>query len=791
MFENAAARHQAGDLVAAERLYLEILQRSPQHGATLHQLGLIAAQSGNLDAALRYLEAAVAAEPRAVEAGVHLAQIRMARGELREATAGYEHVLGIHANDAQTWYGYGNALHALGRTDDALAAYNRALVLAPGRVEALTHRGNVLHDRGRFAEALADYDQALQQMPGLAMLHNNRGNTLRALQRPAEALASVDRALAIEPGFHEARINRGNLLQDAGNSAAALAEYEQVLALNPGAAMVHRLCADALHDLHREQEAVAAYQRALQIDPADVESLCNYAILLYQQAGYEEALAHLDRALIAAPDNLKAINNRAQCLRALGRHEEAVVALSRLLELAPDWEYAPGELFHSRAHCCDWNGYEQNRLALLAAVESGRKADTPLAFLAVSSSSAAQRICAQSHIADKYPARVPPLWSGAVYNHDRIRVAYVSADFCEHPVSYLMAGVFEHHDRQRFEFTGFALRNDDGSPTARRVRSALGNVIDVQARSDGEIATLLREMEIDIAVDLMGHTFNCRTEIFARRPAPVQVNYLGFPGTMGAPYMDYLIADPVVVPPDRQADYAEKIVYLQYCFQANDDRRVIASRKPARADAGLPASGFVFCCFNNSYKITPQVFGLWMDLLHQVPGSVLWLLAEQPVVVRNLGAQARNRGIDPARLVFAGRLPYADHLARLQLADLFLDTLPFNAGTTASDALWAGVPVLTCSGEAFASRMAASLLNAMGLPELITDQAEDYAALALKLATSPQSLTDLRNRLAQQRTQYPLFDTAGFCRGLESAYCEMMARSRRGEAPQSFAVQSG
>jgi protein O-GlcNAc transferase len=789
LFENAVARHQAGELATAERLYLQILQRSPQHGAALHQLGLIAAQAGNLDAALRYLDAAVAAEPRAVEAGVHLAQIRMARGELRDAVTCYERVLGMQSDDAQTWYGYGNALHVLGRAEDAVASYNRALALVPDRVEVLTNRGNALHDLGRFAEALADYDRALQQMPGLAMLHNNRGNTLRALQRPADALASIDRALAIEPGFDDARINRGNLLQDGGNSAAALAEYERVLALNPGVAIAHRLRADALHDLHREQDAAAGYQRALQIDPADVETLCNYAILLYQRAGYEDALAHLDRALIVVPDNTKAINNRAQCLRALGRHQEAAIALSRLLELAPDWEYAPGELFHSRAHCCDWNGYEQNRLAVLAVVESGRKADTPLAFLALSSSPAAQRICAQTLVADKYPAQVPPLWSGAAYGHERIRVAYVSADFCEHPVSYLMAGVFEHHDRERFELTGIALRNDDGSPTARRVRSALGHVIDVQARSDAEIAALMREMEIDIAVDLMGHTFNGRSGIFSRRPAPVQVNYLGFPGTMGAPYMDYLIADPVVVPADRQSDYAEKIVYLPGCFQANDDRRVIAFRKPTRIEAGLPESGFVFCCFNNSYKITPQVFSLWMDLLRQVPGSVLWLLAEQAAVAANLRAESKRRGIDPARLVFAARLPYADHLARLQLADLFLDTLPFNAGTTASDALWAGVPVLTCSGDAFVSRMAASLLTAAGLPELIADNTDDYVALALNLAAYPQQLAGLRTRLAQQRADSALFDTARFCRGLESAYREMHTRSGRGEAAQSFTAQ--
>ena len=789
LFDNAAVRYQAGDLAGAERLCREILQSNPQHAAALHQLGLIAAQAGDLDAALRYLNAAIAAEPAAAEAVLHLAQIRMARGEMREAITCYERVLGLRPDDALTWYGYGNALHATGRADDAVAAYGRALVREPDRVEILTNRGNALHDLGRFEDALIDYDRALEQMPGLAMLHNNRGNTLRALQRPAEALASVDRALAIEPGFHEARINRGNLLQDAGNSAAALAEYEQVLALNPDAAILHRLRADALADLHRAAEAVEGYQRALLLAPADTETLGNFAILLYKQSRYAEALSYLDRVLVAAPDNLKALNNRAQCLRAMGRHEETASALARLLERAPDWDYAEGDLFHSRGHCCDWTDYEKKRDDLLKAVYAGRKADTPLAFLAVSASAAAQLACARIRVADKYPQRLPLLYSGTVYRHDRIRIAYVSADFCEHPVSYLMAGVFEQHDRKQFEVTGFALKKDDGSPMSRRVRGALGHVIDVQDRADDDVAALMRDMKIDIAVDLMGHTFNGRPGIFACRPAPVQVNYLGFPGTMGAPYMDYLLADPMVVPPERQNDYAEEIVYLPDCFQANDDRRVMASRKPARSEAGLPPSGFVFCCFNNSYKITPQVFGLWMDLLRDVPGSVLWLLGESPAVVRNLGVEATKRGIDSARLIFAGRLPYADHLARLQLADLFLDTLPFNAGTTASDALWAGVPVLTCRGEAFVSRMAASLLTVMGLSELITDQTEDYVALALKLAMSPQLLADLRKRVAQQRIDSPLFDTARFSRGLESAYRGMVARSRSGEEPQGFAVQ--
>ncbi|MGH8699964.1 MAG: tetratricopeptide repeat protein, partial [Burkholderiales bacterium] len=590
-------------------------------------------------------------------------------------------------------------------------------------------------------------------------------------------------------GYLDARVNRGNVLQDLRRHHEALAEFDRALALHPRVSMLHSLRAGALHDLNRHADAVASYRRALQLNPEDPDTLYHYAIVLCELARYGDALASLDRSLALKPDDVKAINNRIYCLCALRRHEDAAVALARLLSLAPDWDYAQGDLFYSRAHCCDWANYGSRARELVQAVGDGRKAVTPFSFLAVTASATAQRNCAQTYAADRYPATATPLWTGASYAHDKIRVAYVSADFREHPVSHLMAGVLERHDRRRFEITGFSLRPDDSSAASRRIRAALGNVVDVFGKSDAEAAALLRDLQIDIAVDLMGHTFGSRTGIFAHHPAAVQVNYLGFPGTMGAPYMDYLVADPVVVPPGHQEHYSESIVYLPDCFQANDNQRSSGAIKPERSAVGLPKSGFVFCCFNSSYKITPSVFESWLGLLRAVPGSVLWLFAEHPVVGRNLREKTRQRGVDPERLVFAERLRYADHLARMQLADLFLDTLPFNAGTTASDALWTGVPVLTCTGEAFASRMAASLLNAVGMPELVTSNWEDYVRLALELASDSTRLAAVKARLAQSPATCPLFDADRFCRNIEAAYFAMWERTRRGEPPASFAVR--
>jgi predicted O-linked N-acetylglucosamine transferase (SPINDLY family) len=402
-------------------------------------------------------------------------------------------------------------------------------------------------------------------------------------------------------------------------------------------------------------------------------------------------------------------------------------------------------------------------------------------FLAVSDSPRLQLRWARQ-LVDAYRPRKASLWTGERYAHERIRVAYVSADFLEHPTSYLMAGLFEKHDRERFETIGISLRNDEHSPMARRVRAAFEHFVVAGDSSDEEIARQIRELEVDVAVDLMGYTALNRTEIFAHRPAPVQVNYLGFPGTMGTVDMDYIIADEFLIPSESRGDYAEQVVYLPECFQANDYQR----RKveiPSRSSAGLPAVGFVWCALLSSYKINPPVFGVWARLLRAVPDSVLWLVGGNRAVERNLCTEAHARGVDPGRLVFAQRLAYAEHLARLPLADLCLDTFPYNGGATTSDALRAGVPVVTCAGRSFAARMSGSLLRALRIPELIADSLEQYQEIALALARAPQRLAELRAGLAANATASPLFQTDRARRHLEAAFTQMVERSRRFEPP--------
>jgi predicted O-linked N-acetylglucosamine transferase (SPINDLY family) len=440
---------------------------------------------------------------------------------------------------------------------------------------------------------------------------------------------------------------------------------------------------------------------------------------------------------------------------------------------------------------CDWRDISSDFAHLTASIRNGKDSAEPFTFLGISSSAEDQRTLASRWVLKTYPPSRQPLWRGDIYRHDKIRIGYVSADFREHPIGYLTVGMFEHHDKSKFDITAISIGPNDNSPTRRRIESAFETFIDASSLNDGDVAARIRAAEIDVLVDLTGFTTSSRTNIFARRPAPIQVNYLGYPGTMGADYFDYVIADQVIIPPSQQKDYAEKVVYLPDTYQSNDDARVISDRSFSRDVLGIPADAFVFCCFNNNYKITPDVFARWMRILASVPGSVLWLFQTNEFAAANLKKEAEQRGIAAERVIFAKHLPLADHLARQRLADLFLDTLPYNAHTTTSDALWAGLPVLTVIGDTFAGRVAASLLNAVRLPELIVETPEDYERMAIDLALHPEKLAAIRQKLADNRLTTPLFDTALFTRHIEAAYVAMHERHQAGLVPDHILIPSG
>jgi predicted O-linked N-acetylglucosamine transferase (SPINDLY family)/regulator of sirC expression with transglutaminase-like and TPR domain len=792
LLQQAAHLHRQGRSQVAEEMCNAVLASEASNAAALHLRGLIAMERGHTEAGVRDIERSLAHLPAQPAA---------------------------HSN-------LGNALLKLGKPLQALESFDRALRLAPDYAVAHYNRGNALLQLARHAEAIESYDHALQGKPNHHLAFNNKGSALFALQRWEEALASVERSLELEANHADAHRNRGIILAALKRHDEALDSYSQALRLGAAEAETLRHRGAAYRALDRHEDALADYQRAVQLDPESFEAwnLCGIVLLGLRRP--LEALGCLDHALRILPNDANALNNRgiallalqrplealacfeaswddgasapvepllgrAQALDALKRSSEAVRCLELLLQRAPEYPYARGALTQAQLDGCEWQGIGERVERVLHGVEQDRAVITPFSLLALCGTPRQQLRCARQYARDKYPSAADSApWTGPVYAHGRIRLGYVSADLREHAVSYLMAGVFEQHDRQRFEVIGLSLLGAESSPMGNRVRAAFDRFIDVSEMDDGQVVRLMRELQIDIAIDLMGYTRAARSGIFARRAAPVQVNYLGYPGTMGAGFMDYLIADEFVIPPASREHYSEQVVYLPDCFQANDDRREIAA-VPTRAQAGLPERGVVFCCFNSNYKINPSMFDLWCRLLSAVQESVLWLVEDNPTAGASLLREAAARGVDRRRLIFAQRLPYARHLARLGLADLFLDTLPFNAGTTASDALWAGVPVITCAGEAFASRMAGSLLRALGLEQLITYNLADYERLAIRLAADPMRLSELRSELLARRGAHGPFDTAAFCRQLEDAYRHMCQRARERLPPASAGITHG
>jgi predicted O-linked N-acetylglucosamine transferase (SPINDLY family) len=527
---------------------------------------------------------------------------------------------------------------------------------------------------------------------------------------------------------------------------------------------------------------------AIKLNPASTEALLLRAFALQQLERYPEALECLQRCLALKPDFAEALLNRASLLFRMRRYLEAATDYERLLALRPEYPFARGNLLFSRLHCCDWRDFDRLQSEIAADLAQGAQVIAPFDAKALWFAPADELACAEIWVADQCPAE-EPLWRGEAYAHERIRVAYVSADFRAHAAATLTAALFERHDRRRFEVIGVSLGPDDHSPMRARLSSAFDIYLDVREKSDSDIAALLRSMEIDIAVDMMGFTEGCRAGIFARRPAPIQVNFLGFPGTMGASFIDYVIGDAVAIPERAHPFYREKVVTLPHSFMPSDSGRGIGTAVFSRKEEGLPGNGFVFCCFNASYKINPRIFDIWMRLLTQVPESVLWLGQANAEAQRHLRNEGQRRGVPAERLVFARYVAAAaDHLSRLRLADLFLDTLPYNAHATANDALWAGLPVLTCAGAGFAGRVAASLLRSVGLPDLVTDSLQAYEDIALQLARDPDALASIRQKLARNRATAPLFDTSRYMRDLESAYAEMWRRWRHGLPAECFAV---
>ncbi|MCP3368310.1 tetratricopeptide repeat protein [Bradyrhizobium cajani] len=813
--------HNKGDIAGAAKLYQRIIKTNPNNLHAVHFLGVAEAASGNIERAKLLMKRSLEAKPVEVQfienyaavlhrAGEHDELVRLCQhglqfspnslGLLHASAAAYL-ALGRHAEAIEqltrlaahhphhlpAHFMLGSALAKTRQYEPALAAYDRALRLQPQLAEAHLDIGTIHFTNGRHSDALLSYDNALTHRPDYAEASLGRCYTLIQLGRREEALVAADQALKLRPDLAEAWVGRGNALLELHRLEDAEAAYGRALAARPQLASTWCGQGNVLLRSGRQQDAEAAFDRAIATDADFAEAWLGRGTLALSLGRHNDALAAIDRAIALTPNLAGAWLAKGQVAYLEKRYDEALAAWTRTLALNPDQPSVAAACLRVKMHLCDWSGFDAACTSLRASVRDG-KIISPFMLVAVPSTPAEQLACARSWIAHNFRRPSVPVWRGERYDHDRIRLAYLSADFHQHATAQLMAGVFEHHDRGRFEVTAISIGPDDGSDMRRRIEAGFDRFIDARPIGDAEIAELAKSLEIDILVDLKGFTQDARTGILAMRPAPIQVNYLGFPGTIGTDFIDYIIADRHVVPEHDAKAYAEKLVWLPESYQANDRTRAIADVPADRAAHGLPEDAFVFCCFNDNYKITPDVFSCWMRILTAVENSVLWLFEDNSKAAENLRREAAARGVAPQRLVFAGRLPTPEHLARHRCADLFLDTLPYGAHTTASDALWTCLPVLTLLGEAFAGRVGASLLNAIRLPELVTTSSADYEDLAIALARDPQKLAALRAKLALNRLRTPLFDTAQHARDLEAAYVSMMERHRAGLPPDHIRV---
>ena len=800
--QQALAHHRAGRLSEAEALYCQVLAASPGHPQALYLLAFLACQIGRHDAALQLADRAIRAQPNFAEA---------------------------HHTRAK-------ALNGLRQHDAALESLDRAITLDPNCAETYLTRGNAFCGLHQYPQAVAEYDHALRIQPDYPDACLNRAIALQAFEQYQAAIDSCDHALRINPDYPEAHLTRANALHALGRHQDAIASYDRAIQARPDYADAHFNRGVALQALSRHQAAIASYDHAVRLAPHHAEAWQNRGIAHLMLLDYHAALADFDRAIALKPVYPDAHNNRANTLVALGRHQDALASFLTVARQKPDYDWLPGMVLHLKSFLCDWDNFDAGTRNLEAAVLRGERAAPSFVVLALSDSPAVHRRAAEIYARANYPDPDAGCPVHAVSSHGwgppthpRLRIGYFSADFSAHATCTLMAELFERHDRTRFDLFAFSFGPSTPDPVRQRVAAAFpddpdAHFLDVRAMTDPAIAQLARSLEIDIAIDLKGYTTEARPGIFAHRAAPIQINYLGYPGTMGAPFIDYLIADRTVIPPSAQPHYTEKVLYLPNTYQPNPSTRAqnpagcpihaasshgwgpaettepgcpihaVSSHgwgpsettepgcpihaasshgwgpETTRAAHSLPESAFVFCCFNSVYKITPTVFSSWMHILARVPTGVLWLLESNPTATANLRREAAARNIDPARLIFAPRLSEPENLTRLALADLVLDTFPYNAHTTASDALYAGVPVLTRIGESFPSRVAASLLSAIDLPDLITTTPAAYEDLAVTLAHTPALYLSLRTRLQQNRATAPLFDCPTFTRHLESLY---------------------
>lgn len=793
------ARHQSGKLDEAEGLYSRILANWPDHPDALHLLGVIRHQTGRHRVARELIQKAVRIMPDNPVFIGNLGAVCNALGQLHEAEACFRKAADIQPDNADAHNNLGMLLSGRGETDAALACFREAIRIRPENADVCNNMGITLKKSGRLDEAVSCYQKAVAIRPDFFQAFNNLGNAYKELGRIDASIPCYKKALELNPGFADAMMNMGIAYQTAFKFREAVACHGKALAMRPGDPSVLYNLGLAMKDMGRLDEAKRHLETILARDPNHAGAHSLLGVVHSGRREWDRAIFHCRQALRIDSEDSETHHILGGLYQELGRFDEAIGSYARAFELNPKYTHACCSLVLLLRHACRWDELAipekcLDELTQNACIEGKELPETPFVgvlrkddparCLAIATAWAGDTIRRAAGMA-RFPGPVKTVAK------NKIAVAYLSHDFRDHPVGHLTASMFGRHDRNAFEIFCYSTGENDGSPYRRKIESEADRFADIGGLAHADAARKIAGDHPDIFVDLTGFTSGGRPEISALCPAPVRVGFLGFPGTAGPGVFDYLVADKTVIPEEHDSHYSEKIVYMPGCYLITDDGQAISDTIPSKAECGLPETGVVFCSFNQGYKIEPVLFDVWMAIMREAAGSVLWLLEGDKAFRANLGKEAEKRGVPSDRLIFATKVPSkADHLARLSLADIALDTRVFNGHATTADALWAGVPVVALQGGHFASRVSSSLLAAAGLPDFVAKDPETYRTLAIELANSPEKRVSARKRLAENRTSGTLFDTQKYVRNLETAYREMVKRHRAGKGHSNIHVDA-
>ncbi len=756
---------------AAESLenFNRVLEVEPDNSDAHYNAANSLRDMGNLDEALESYHKAYTIRPDFVEAFYNAGCVQLVLGDFDAAVDRFKKTIEINPEFCEAFNNLGNIYREREQLIEAEQNFSKAIQINPDYAEAHNNLGTVYRDKSELDAASVCFQKALEIRPNFAEAHHNLGLTDRERGNLELASESFQRALDFEPNFAEAHYNIGLVLQDKNFSEAAEESFKKAVELKPDYAEALFHLGVKLRDKGNFTDAIRALKDAIAVKPDFAEAHNNLGASFYGEGDIDKAIYHYTEALEIKPDSGKAHSNLATAYNDRGYLMEAIESYQNAIDLAPNLIEAHSQLILLNRSIVSWDAIEEKPDLIMSLGVSGDSA-IPFCMLPLDDSPDRQNKRAQRYAHQRFTTNPLPPILRPDKAPSRLRIGYFSANFYDHTVTHLICRMLELHDREQFEIYAYSFGSMKEDAMRMKVIDAVDSFKDIHHLSDMDAAMLAREDRIDIAVDLTGYTKDCRSGIFAYRAAPIQINYLGYPGTIGADFMDYIITDKILVPEGSRQYLSEKVIQMPYSYMVTNNTREVLAREITRSEMGLPENGFVFCVFNNSYKISPQEFDIWTRLLLRVEGSVLWVRHSNNWAEENLRKEAQKRDIDPARLVFAERVPLDEHLARHQLADLFLDTFTFNAHSTAVDALWAGLPVLTKLGQSFAARVAGSLLNAVGMEELVTNTELEYEDLALELASDPNKLNQLRQKLDTNRLTTPLFDTEQFTKYLEDGY---------------------